>query len=66
MVTSSGVRGFFFAEGEERASNGKVMFDKLVIEVTKAKERLEIFKLFRDRPLCDSRDFGGVHFNASF
>ena len=42
------------------------MFDKTAVEVTEAKEGLKVFKLFRDRPLCDSRDFCGVHFNASF
>ena len=43
-----------------------VMFNKTAVEVTEAKERLKVFKLFRYRPLYDSRDFCGVHFNASF
>ena len=66
LVSGPGVRSFFFAKSKERLGYGRVMFDKMVVEVTEAKEGLEVFKLFRDGPLCDFRDFCGVHFNVSF
>ena len=66
LVSRPGVRSFFFIKSKERTGYGRVMFDKTAVEVTEAKEGLKVFKIFRDRPLCDFRDFCGVHFNAFF
>lgn len=44
-------------------SNFRVVLDKSLIKVTEIEKRLEVFEFPELRPVCDTREFGRVHFN---
>ena len=50
----------------KRTSDMAEVFDKSAIEVTKPKERLQLFLPCWNGPFGDSLDFGGIHAYATF
>jgi len=56
----------FLCEVEQRSGQGGVVFDKMVVEVTKAQEFLDVLHGLRRWPVGNSHKFDWIHMEFSF